>query len=321
MSLAINFDDVIQAAETITGIVNRTPILTSRTINHLTGYEVYFKCENFQRVGAFKFRGAYNALSRLSEAEKAGGVITHSSGNHAQGIALSAKLLGISATIVMPTDAPQSKMNATRDYGAEIVLYDRQVKVREEVSAQVGAERGLTLIHPYDHPHIMAGQGTVALELLADVPDLDILVGPVGGGGLLSGCSTAAKTIKPNIEIFGVETETSNDWWLSFQQNERVHIPPPDTIADGIRTQQPGELTYPVIRELVSEILLVSDKEVISAMRLLLTRLKILAEPTGAVALAAVLNRLKVTPGSKVGVIISGGNVDEELLANLLQST
>ncbi|MDM8527673.1 threo-3-hydroxy-L-aspartate ammonia-lyase [Anaerolineales bacterium HSG24] len=319
MNLAISFEDVTRAAETIAGVANRTPVLTSRTINRMTGYEVYFKCENFQRVGAFKFRGAYNALSRLSEAGKKGGVVTHSSGNHAQGIALSAKLLGISATIVMPTDAPQAKMQATRDYGAEIVLYDRQLKIREEVSAQVESERDLTLIHPYDHPHIMAGQGTVALELLTDVPDLDVLVAPIGGGGLLSGCSTAAKAIKPDIQLFGVETKTSNDWWLSFQQNRRVHIPPPDTIADGIRTQQPGELTYPVVRELVSEILLVSDEEVIEAMRLLLTRLKILAEPTGAVALAGVLNQLEAKPGAKVGVIVSGGNVDEGLLATLLK--
>lgn len=320
MALAISFDDVKAAAQTIRGVANRTPVLTSRTINELTGYQVYFKCENFQRVGAFKFRGAYNALSRLSPAEKARGVATHSSGNHAQGIALAAKLLGISATIVMPTDAPASKLAATRGYGAEIVLYDRQTQDRADVSAQLVHERGLTFIHPYDHPQVMAGQGTTALELLEEAPDLDVLVAPVGGGGLLSGCATAATALKPNIQIFGVETEKSNDWWQSFRQGERVKIPPPDTIADGIRTQQPGELTFPIIRQKVAAILLVSDTQVIEALRLLLLRMKILVEPTGAVAPAAVLQQQVGPPGLKVGVIISGGNIDAELLAHLLVS-
>lgn len=318
MSLAISFDNVKSAARAIKGVANRTPVLTSRTVNELTGYEVYFKCENFQRVGAFKFRGAYNALSRLSEAERAKGVVTHSSGNHAQGIALAAKLLGISAVIAMPTDAPASKLAATRGYGAEIALYNRQTQDRAEVSAKIARERGLTFIHPYDHPHIMAGQGTVALELLEDVPDLDVLVAPVGGGGLLSGCATAAKAIRPAIRIFGVETENANDWWQSFQKGERVKIPPPTTIADGMRTQQPGQLTYPVIREKVEEILLVSDAQVIETVKFLLLRMKILAEPTGAVAPAAVLQKMVGPSGSKVGVIISGGNIDVELLAQLI---
>ncbi|MFN8459546.1 MAG: pyridoxal-phosphate dependent enzyme, partial [Anaerolineae bacterium] len=272
MSLAISFDDVKAAAERVKGIANRTPVLTSRTVNEMTGYQVYFKCENFQRIGAFKFRGAYNALSQLSPAERAKGVVTHSSGNHAQGVALAAKLLGIAATIVMPTDAPASKLAATRGYSAEIVLYDRQTSDRAELSAQLVRERGLTLIHPYDNPQVMAGQGTAALELLEDVPDLEVLVAPIGGGGLLSGCATAAKAINPAIRIFGVETEASNDWWQSFQRGERVKIPPPDTIADGMRTQQPGELTFPVIRDKVAEILLVSDAQVIEAMKLLLFR-------------------------------------------------
>ena len=320
MSLAISFDDVKSAAKVIKGIAQRTPVLTSQTINELTGYQVFFKCENFQRVGAFKFRGAYNALSRLSEADKARGVVTHSSGNHAQGIALAAKLWGIPATIVMPTDAPSSKLAATRGYGAEIVLYDRKVTERAEVSEQLKRERGLIFIHPYDHPHIMAGQGTVGLELLEDVPDLDILVGPVGGGGLLSGCATAAKALNPNIRIFGVETEGSDDWWQSFRKNERIKIPPPQTIADGMRTQQPGELTYPVIREKVKKILLVSDEQVIEALKLLLLRMKILVEPTGAVAAAAVLQKMVGPSGSKVGVIVSGGNIDADLLARFLSS-
>jgi threonine dehydratase len=320
MALAITFEDVKSAAERIKGVANRTPVITARTVDALTGYKVYFKGENFQRIGAFKFRGAYNALSQLSEAEKARGVVTHSSGNHAQGIALAAKLLGISATIVMPTDAPASKLAATRGYGAEVALYDRHVMERAEVSGQLARERGLIFVHPYDHPHIMAGQGTAALELLAEVPDLDVLVAPIGGGGLLSGCATAAKALQPNIRIFGVETERSNDWQQSFQRNERVKIPPPDTIADGMRTQQPGELTWPVIRAHVEDIVLVSEAEVIAALKFLLFRLKILAEPTGAVAPAAVLQRRIGPPGAKVGVIISGGNMDAGLLAQLLNS-
>lgn len=320
MTLAISFDDVVSAAERLAGVANRTPLITSRTVNELTGYQVYFKCENLQRIGAFKFRGAYNALSRLSEAEKARGVVTHSSGNHAQGIALAAKLLGISATIVMPTDAPASKLAATRGYGARVVMYDRQLQERAEVSGQLAQQQGLVFVHPYDHPHIMAGQGTAALELLQEVPDLEVLVAPIGGGGLLSGCATAARALRPGIRIFGVETENSNDWWQSFQRNERVKIPPPDTIADGMRTQQPGQLTWPVIREKVAEILLVSEDQVIEALKFLLFRLKILAEPTGAVAPAAVLQKLVGPAGAKVGVIISGGNMDAGLLAQLLSS-
>ncbi len=315
---AISFDEVKTAAQTIKGVANRTPVLTSRTVNQLTGYQVYFKGENFQRVGAFKFRGAYNALAHLSDADKARGVLTISSGNHAQGIALAAKLLGIPATIAMPDDAPASKLAATRAYGAEIVLYDRQSQDRAEVAARLERERNLAFVHPYDNPYVMAGQGTAALELLEEVPDLDVLVAPVGGGGLLSGCVTAAKGVKPDIQIFGVETETSNDWWLSFQRGERVKIPPSDTIADGMRTQQPGELTWPIIRQNVADILLVSEAQVIEAMRLLLFRMKILAEPTGAVAPAAVLQRLVGPPGRKVGVIISGGNIDADLLAQWL---
>ncbi len=321
MNLAISFDNVQSAAKRLKGVVNRTPVVTSRTFNEHAGCEVYFKCENLQRIGAFKFRGAYNALSRLSEAENASGVVTHSSGNHAQGIALAAKLLGISATIAMPNDAPTSKLAATRGYGAEIVLYDRQTEDRAEVADKLIRERGLTFVHPYDHPHIMAGQGTAALELLEDVPDLDILVAPVGGGGLLSGCATAAKAVKPDIHIFGVETETSNDWWQSFQTGERVKIPPPDTIADGMRTQQPGALTFPVIREKVKAIHLVSDAQVIETLKFMLLRMKILVEPTGAVAPAALFHKTIDWPSNaKVGVIISGGNIDAELLAELIIS-
>ncbi|MCB0208083.1 MAG: pyridoxal-phosphate dependent enzyme [Anaerolineae bacterium] len=319
MTFAISFEDVQDAAHIIKGVANRTPVITSRTLDALTGYQLYLKCENFQRIGAFKFRGAYNALFRLSEAERAGGVVAHSSGNHAQGVALAAKLLGIKATIVMPTDAPASKLAATRGYGADIVQYDRQTQDRAEISARLARERGLVMIHPFDNPHIMAGQGTVALELLEDVPDLEVLVAPMGGGGLMSGCATAAKALKPDLRLFGVETKNSNDWWQSFQTGQRVHIPPPDTIADGIRTQQPGELTFSIIREKVEAVWLVSDADVIEMMKFLLTRLKILVEPTGAVAVAATLQK-NVPPGSKVGVVVSGGNMDTELLAQLLRS-
>jgi threonine dehydratase len=318
MKLPISFEDVRSAAGQISGAANRTPVLTSRRFNALVGAEVYFKCENMQRVGAFKFRGAYNALSRLSSGERAPGVVTHSSGNHAQGVALAAALLGISAVVVMPEDAPASKVAATRDYGAEIITYNRQTQSREEMSAQLMAERGLVFIPPYDHPHVMAGQGTAALELLDDVPDLDILIGPIGGGGLLSGCATAAKGINPKIRIFGVETQTSNDWWQSIRAGRRVKIAPPDTIADGMRTQQPGELTFPVIQTFVEEILLVSDDQVLDTLVYLLTRLKILVEPTGAVAPAALFHQILEAPGHKVGVLISGGNIDPSLLGQIL---
>lgn len=318
MTLAISFADVQSAAEQIKGVANRTPVVTSSTFNEVAGCQVYFKCENMQRIGAFKFRGAYNALSRLSDAEKASGVVTHSSGNHAQGIALAAKLLGIAAVIAMPDDAPASKLAATRGYGAEVVLYDRHIQDRADVSDRLVWERGLTFVHPYDHPHIMAGQGTAALELLEDVPDLDVLITPVGGGGLLSGCATAAKAINPKIRIFGVETEASNDWWQSFKTGERVKIAPPDTIADGMRTQQPGALTFPVVRQAVEQILLVSDDQVVETLKFLLFRMKVLAEPTGAVAPAALFHRvIDFSAETKVGIIISGGNIDAALLAQL----
>ncbi len=316
---AITFADVQAAAERLAGVAHRTPVLTSRTVDRLTGYRVYFKCENFQRAGAFKFRGAYNTLAQLSEADRARGVVAYSSGNHAQGVAYAAQLLGIPATIVMPTDAPRAKLAATRGYGAEVVFHDRHTQDRAQIARAIAAERQAVIVPPFDHPHIMAGQGTAALELLQDVPDLDVLVAPVGGGGLLSGCVTAAKGLKPDIRAFGVETERSNDWWQSFRAGRRVKIDPPDTIADGMRTQQPGELTFPLIRALVEDILLVSEAEVMEAMRLLLLRMKILAEPTGAVAPAAVLQRRVGPPGAKVGVIISGGNVDADVLRTILE--
>lgn len=316
---SITFEDVQQAAARLEGVAHKTPVITSGTVNQMTGYQVYFKCENFQRAGAFKFRGAYNALAQLSAEEKRRGVVAYSSGNHAQGVAYAAKLLNIPAVIAMPTDAPHSKLAATRGYGAQVVFYDRLTQDRAAVAQQIAAEKGAALIPPYDHPQIMAGQGTAALELLQAVPDLDALVVPVGGGGLLSGCATAAKALQPDIKVFGVETERANDWWLSFRAGKRVKIDPPDTIADGMRTQQPGVLTFPVVRALVEDIMLVSEADVIGALKLLLLRMKLLAEPTGAVAPAAVLQKRVFGPaGSKIGVIISGGNVDGNTLAHLL---
>lgn len=315
---AITFDDVKAAAGRLAGVAHRTPVLTSRTVDGLTGYRVCFKCENFQRGGSFKFRGAYNALSQLSAAERKRGVVAFSSGNHAQGVAYAAKLLDIPAAIVMPTDAPQTKLAGTRGYGAEIIFYDRLREDRVAIARRVADERGATVIPSFDHPHIMAGQGTAALEFLQQVPDLEALLTPIGGGGLLSGCATATRALNPAIRLYGVETETSNDWQLSFQAGERVKIDPPDTIADGIRTQQPGVLTFPVVRALVDDILLVSEAEVVEAMTFLLLRMKILVEPTGAVGPAAVLKQRAGRPGLKVGVIISGGNVDPPVLAQAL---
>ena len=318
--LAIDLADVRQAAQRLDGVANRTPVVTSRTVNALVGAQVFFKCENLQRGGAFKFRGAYNRLSALSEAERGRGVVAFSSGNLAQGVALAARELGIKAVIVMPTDAPRSKAAATQGYGAEIVLYDRLTEDREAIARALAQEHGLTLVPPYDHPLIMAGQGTAALELMEDVGSLDWLVAPVGGGGLLSGCTIAATGLAPGIRVVGVETETSNDWVLSLKAGHPVRIPPPETIADGMRTQQPGALTFPIIQRLAHSVTTVSDDEVKLAMKFLLLRLKLLVEPTGAVPVALVLSERLEVKGSRVGVILSGGNADPELLAEVLRS-
>ncbi len=318
--LPISFEDVLRAEERLAGVAHRTPVFTSRTVDELTGYRVFFKAENMQRAGAFKFRGAYNTLSQLSADERKRGVVAYSSGNHAQGVAYAAKLLGIPATIVMPTDAPQSKLAATRGYGANVIFHDRQTEDRAEIAAEIARKTSAVIIPPFDHPHIMAGQGTAGLELMQDVPGLDALITPVGGGGLLSGCATAAKGINSKIRVFGVETERSNDWWQSVRAGERIKIDPPNTIADGMRTQQPGVLTFQVVQSLVEDILLVSEQEVTTAVKFLLMRLKILAEPTGAVAPAAVLSgKLNAPAGAKIGVVISGGNVDAAVLAEILR--
>jgi threonine dehydratase len=317
---AISLEDVRSAAGRLLGVANRTPVVTSRTFNQLVGAEVFFKCENLQRGGAFKFRGAFNRLVCLSGEERERGVVAFSSGNHAQGVALAARELGIPATVVMPHDAPASKVAATRGYGAEVVRYDRLTEDREAIASRLAEERGLTLVPPYNHPLIMAGQGTAALELVEQVERLDWLLMPVGGGGLLSGCTIAATGLVPAIKVVGVETETSDDWVQSLEAGYPVHIPPPETIADGIRTQQPGALTFPIVQALAHGVTTVTDDEVREAMRFMLLRLKLLVEPTGAVPVALLLSgRMgEQVRGQRVGVILSGGNADPALIAEVL---
>jgi threonine dehydratase len=320
LELAISLADVRRAAERLRGIANRTPVARSRTVDALVGAEVLFKCENLQRGGAFKFRGAYNRLAELTPDERGRGVVAFSSGNHAQGVALAARELRVRATVVMPSDAPSLKLAATREYGAEIVLYDRLTEDRETIARELAADRGLTLVPPYDHPLIMAGQGTAALELIEEVGALDWLLAPVGGGGLLSGTVIAATGLLPGIKVVGVETATSNDWEQSLAAGHPVRIPPPDTIADGMRTQQPGALTFPVVQRLAHGVSTVSDEEVKEAMRFMLLRMKLLVEPTGAVPVALLLSGRLDLNGGRVGVILSGGNADPVLIAEIATS-
>ncbi len=306
---------VLAARERIAGLVHRTPVATSRTLDALAGNAVFLKCENLQRGGSFKVRGASSRLTLLTPDERARGVVAFSSGNHAQGVALAARELGVRATIVMPTDAPQSKVEATRGYGATVVTYDRQTEDREAIARRISEESGAVLVPPYDDVRIMAGQGTAALELFEDVPDLDVLLTPVGGGGLLSGCATVATAREPKVAVYGVEAEMADDTFRSFRSGERVAIAPPATIADGMRNLTPGELTFPVVQRTVADILLVSDDEIRTAMRFLLSRMKLLVEPTGAVGVAALLAGKVPVRGARVGVVISGGNVDFPVLA------
>jgi len=314
--MTLTLDDVRAAARTLDGVANRTPVLTSRTLDGMVGASVHVKAECFQRGGAFKFRGAYNKIVSLPEEERARGVLAYSSGNHAQAVAIAARLLGTTATIVMPEDSPAAKLEATRGYGAEIVMYDRYADDREEIGAQLAAQRGLALVRPYDDPVVMAGQGTVALELLVEVPELDLLVTPVGGGGLIAGCATVAKALHPELRVAGVEPELGNDTAQSLAAGERVNVGVPRTIADGLQAAEPGELTFAVNRELVDEIVTVSDEEIVDAMGFLFDRLKIVVEPSGAVGVAALLNgRLR---GTSVGVVISGGNVGVQRFADLV---
>ena len=315
----LTLEQVKEAAHRLDGRVHRTPVLTSRSLDEATGYAVFLKCENLQRAGAFKIRGALNKLLSLGPADRARGVVAFSSGNHAQGVALAARLTGTTAVILMPTDAPALKLAATRGYGAEVVFYDRQTEDREGRARELVEQTGRVLVPPYDDAAVMAGQGTAALELLADAPGLDALLTPVGGGGLMAGCSTVAKTSDPAMSVFGVEADSANDTWLSLQKGERVSIAPPPTIADGIRNLSPGALTFPILRERLSGILLVSDEEIKAAVRFLLLRLKLLVEPTGAVPVAALLaGQLPLAKGARVGVVLSGGNVDPATLAEIL---
>jgi len=317
----LTLDRVEAASRRLVNRVHRTPVVTCRSFDDATGQSVFFKCENQQRAGSFKIRGALNKLLTLSPAERACGVVAFSSGNHAQGVALAARMVGTSAVICMPTDAPALKLAATRDYGAQIVLYDRQRDDREAIARRISAESRRLLVPPYDDYEVMAGQGTAALELLQDVPSLDALLTPVGGGGLMAGCCVAAKSLFPAIEVFGVEPDTANDTFLSFQKGERTRIPPPPTLADGVRNLTPGELTFPILRDHVSDILLVSDDDIVKTARFLLFRAKLLVEPSGAVAAAAVFTgRLPLARGARVGVVLSGGNVDPSLLAGIIQA-
>ncbi|HKS47752.1 MAG TPA: pyridoxal-phosphate dependent enzyme [Amycolatopsis sp.] len=316
--MTVTLDDVREAAERIKGVAHRTPVLRSRTLDELVGATVFLKCENFQRVGAFKFRGAYNAASRLSPEQVAKGIAAYSSGNHAQAIALAARELGTTAVILMPEDTPKSKMDAVAGYGAEIVTYDRYTGDRTAIGEALAAERGMALIPPYDHPHVIAGQGTAALELIEEVGELDALLGPVGGGGLIAGSATAAKGLRTGICMIGVEPEAGDDTKRSLEAGRRVSIPVPRTIADGQAADIPGELTFSINQRLLDGIALVTDDEIRDAMRFAFERLKIVVEPSGATALAALLaGRLDRVP-PRVGLIISGGNIGAERFAELL---
>ncbi|GGT22316.1 threo-3-hydroxy-L-aspartate ammonia-lyase [Streptomyces griseoviridis] len=314
----VTFADVRAAAALLEGVAHRTPVLTSRTLNALTGAEVFVKCENFQRVGAFKFRGAYHAAARLSPEQRARGIAAYSSGNHAQATALAARELGTHAVILMPEDAPRAKREATAGYGARIVTYDRYTEDRTALGEALARDNGMALIPPYDHPHVIAGQGTAALELLEETGPLDALLVPVGGGGLIAGSAVAAKALHPAVRVVGVEPEAGDDTRRSLAAGKRVAVPVPRTVADGQAVPTPGELTFAVNRRLVDEIALVSDEEIVRGMRFAFERLKIVLEPSGASALAALLAGRVEEPPRRIGVIASGGNVDTARFAALL---
>ncbi|MDR0275234.1 MAG: threo-3-hydroxy-L-aspartate ammonia-lyase [Burkholderiaceae bacterium] len=312
------FDDVRAASTRLQGHALRTPVMTSRTADEAAGARFFFKCENLQRMGAFKFRGAFNALAQLDAGQRRAGAVTFSSGNHAQAVALAARILGMPALIVMPHDAPAAKLAATRDYGAQVRLYDRHTEDREQIAQSLAAERGMALIPPYDHPHIIAGQGTAALELLQDAGPLDALFVPLGGGGLLSGCALAARALVPECKIFGVEPQAGNDGQQSLREGRIVHINPPRTIADGAQTQHLGEITFAIIRREVQDIHTASDAELAAAMRFFAERMKLVVEPTGCLGFAAARRLGASLAGQRVGVILSGGNVDLPRYAQLL---
>ncbi|MGA8515283.1 MAG: threo-3-hydroxy-L-aspartate ammonia-lyase [Burkholderiaceae bacterium] len=322
-TLPITFTDITAAAARLKGIAHHTPVHTSSTANARTGAELFFKCENFQRMGAFKFRGGYNALAQFTPAQRKAGALAFSSGNHAQAVALSAKLLGMQAVIVMPEDAPAAKIRATREYGAEVVLYDRYSQDREALATQIATERGLTMVPPYNHAHVMAGQGTAALELIEEVGTLDILLVCMGGGGLTSGCAVVAKHLLPQCDVYGVEPLAGNDFQQSFRSGQIVKIDVPVTIADGAQTQAPGPLTFAVCKALLKDVLTVDDAALVKTMRFMAERMKMVIEPTGGLAASVALwgdseDKLDVR-GKRVGVIVSGGNVDPAYYAKLLR--
>jgi len=315
----LTLESILEAHERIGPRVHRTPVVTSRTFDARAGRRVFFKCENFQRSGAFKMRGATNKILSLSDEERRRGVVAFSSGNHAQAVALAARDAGVRAHIVMPDDAPRAKLDATRGYGAEVVPYDRQRDDREQVARRLAEREGFVVVPPFDDYLVIAGQGTCGLELLEEVPDLDALLTPCGGGGLFAGASTAARASRPEIRCFPVESELSDDTRQSFVRGERVTIPPPPTVADGMRTQTPGALTFPVVQKNAEDVLTVSEEEIVETLRFLLFRLKILVEPTGAVAAAAALFNKLPAGIERVGVVLSGGNVDPEALAGFVR--
>jgi len=318
-SLAISFDDVARAHERLAGIAHRTPVMTSATANAQTGATLFFKCETMQRIGAFKIRGAYNAVSQFTPAQREAGVVTFSSGNHGQAIALAAHLLGVRAVVVMPEDAPAIKVAATRGYGGEVVFYDRYGQDPNEVVGRMAADRGMTFIPPFDHPHVMAGQGTVAKELFEDVGELDMLITPLGGGGLLSGSATAARHLVPACEIVGVEPEAGNDAQQSLAKGEIVRIDTPKTIADAAQSRSLGAFTFPVLQQLGARVVTVSDAELVDAMTFFASRMKLVVEPTGCLAAAAVFSNKLDVRGKRVGLVLSGGNIDLARFAALVQ--
>ena len=320
MSSLPTYGDVEFAAKRIKGYAHPTPVMTSRTVNEELGAQVFFKCENLQRMGAFKFRGAFNALSKFSPAQRKAGVVAFSSGNHAQAIALSARLLGIPATIVMPLDAPVAKVAATKGYGGNVVLYDRYTEDREQIGRDLADKHGLTLIPPYDHPDVIAGQGTAAKELIEDVGPLDAFFAPLGGGGLLSGSALALRALSPDCQIYGVEPEAGNDGQQSFRSGSIVHIDTPRTIADGAQTQHLGNLTFPIIQRDVNDVLTASDAELVACMSFIASRMKLIVEPTGCLGLAAARQMKESLQGKRIGILLSGGNIDMERFAQLLGS-
>ncbi|CAN7152117.1 threo-3-hydroxy-L-aspartate ammonia-lyase [Variovorax sp. LjRoot290] len=312
------FEDVAAAAARIEGHAHRTPVLRSRTADEELGAEVFFKCENLQRMGAFKFRGAFNALSKFDERQRRAGVVAFSSGNHAQAIALAARILGMPATIVMPHDAPAAKVAATKGYGGQVVIYDRYKDDREQIGRELAEKHGLTLIPPYDHPDVIAGQGTAAKELFEEVGPLDAFFAPMGGGGLISGSALSTRALSPQCKVYGVEPEAGNDGQQSFRSGEIVHIDTPKTIADGAQTQHLGQHTFPIIRRDVDDVLTASDAQLVEAMRFFASRMKLVVEPTGCLGFAAAREMKAQLRGKRIGVLVSGGNVDVERFGALL---